>query len=184
MKEEQTGSILPEDVAVQVPDIGLASRLANVEGSNGASTPVSTAPGAAPTSPPISPPLVPTLAAIARDTGPGTVELTLSPDELGHMRMTLVADGDMLHVTLSADRPETLDLLRRHADQLAQEFRQAGFSGATLSFAQGGTGSSAGSQKLPDQYPVALPEMSALSQAAPSALRNNSATLAGLDLRL
>lgn len=54
--------------------------------------------------------------------------------------MTMVVEGERMHVTLSCERPETADLMRRHADQLVQEFREAGYSGATLSFGRWGGG--------------------------------------------
>lgn len=64
------------------------------------------------------------------------VEVTLSPDELGKVRMTFaVADG-ALTLTLVADRPQTLDLMRRNIDQLAQEFRDLGYQNLNFSFAQ------------------------------------------------
>ncbi len=67
----------------------------------------------------------------------GTTEIALSPDELGHVRVTLQADAqnpDRIIVMLNFERPETLDLFRRHADQLADALRDAGFSGADIGF--------------------------------------------------
>ncbi len=46
----------------------------------------------------------------------------------------MAQDGDHLRVLVQADRADTLDMMRRHADLLGAEFRQAGFSGASLSF--------------------------------------------------
>lgn len=129
-------------------------------------------------------PLAPTLIAIARDTGPGTVELTLAPEELGNLRITLIPDGDTMRINLVAERPETLDLLRRHAAQLTQEFRQAGFSGTSLGFAQGGSGAFAGSHPPPNQPSVTLPEPASPPQAIPAGRRLAHAAAAGLDLRL
>lgn len=70
--------------------------------------------------------------ASAAKTGP--IELVLNPAELGHLRFEIHQKGAHLEVVLLAERPETLELLRRHGDQLASEFRNAGFSGASLSF--------------------------------------------------
>ncbi len=67
----------------------------------------------------------------------GTTEIALSPDELGHVRVTLQADAqnpDRIIVMLNFERSETLDLFRRHADQLAEALRDAGFSGADIGF--------------------------------------------------
>ena len=66
------------------------------------------------------------------------VDVLLKPEELGHVKFQIHQQGDSVRITLSAERPETLDLLRRHSDQLLQEFRQSGFSQASLSFGQWG----------------------------------------------
>jgi hypothetical protein len=71
----------------------------------------------------------------------GQVEISLSPDELGHLRLTLQPDSkdpDRVVVTLVFDRPDTLDLFRRNADQLADALRAAGYEAADLSFGHSG----------------------------------------------
>ncbi len=65
------------------------------------------------------------------------VEVTLTPEELGRVRMTLTTTDGGLTLSLVADRPETLALMRRHIDQLAQDFRDLGFQNLSFSFAQG-----------------------------------------------
>ena len=67
----------------------------------------------------------------------GPLELSLSPDELGKLTISIKQEGNFVHVTLTADRPETLDLMRRNASDLVADLRQTGFSGASLSFGQG-----------------------------------------------
>ncbi len=64
------------------------------------------------------------------------VEVTLSPEELGRVRMTFNTTDGVLSLSLVADRPETLDLMRRHIDQLAEDFRDLGFDSISFSFAQ------------------------------------------------
>lgn len=66
----------------------------------------------------------------------GAVELSLAPTELGHVKFQIHQQPDSVRVVLTAERPETLDLLRRNAEQLLQEFKHAGFSDASLSFGQ------------------------------------------------
>ena len=112
-----------------------------------------------------------------------TVELSLSPEELGKLRFDIVAHGDRLAVMVFAERPEALDLLRRHSDQLLQELRLAGFTQSSLNFGDWSqrsgrsTASSQGAlQALPDLTPVEAP-----LSAAPS-LRSTAA--GRLDLRL
>lgn len=71
----------------------------------------------------------------------GPIEVLLNPAELGHLRFEIHQKGDQVQVLLSAERPETLELLRRNAEQLQSEFRNAGFAGASLSFGQWGRSS-------------------------------------------
>lgn len=67
----------------------------------------------------------------------GHLEVVLSPEELGKVRLLITA-GEALSVMVSADRPETFDLLRRHADILAKELREAGLEGADVCFSEDG----------------------------------------------
>ena len=91
-------------------------------------------------SPPIMPALPPRLTAdlvgLAKTLPNAPVEILLNPQELGQLRFEIHQDADQLRVILSVERPETMDLLRRNADQLLGEFRAAGFAGAQLSFGQ------------------------------------------------
>lgn len=65
----------------------------------------------------------------------GALELTLSPKELGPLRIEFLQGPDGLRVTLSAERSEAMDLMRRHAAELLAELRQAGWAQASLGFA-------------------------------------------------
>lgn len=70
------------------------------------------------------------------------LDLQLAPLELGQLRIRMQTTNDMMHVVISAERGETLDLMRRNSEQLLQELRQSGFAHASLSFGQwGGEGS-------------------------------------------
>ena len=67
----------------------------------------------------------------------GKTEIALSPEELGHVRLSMQIDADnpdRMIVHLNFDRPETLDLFRRHADQLTQALRSAGYAEVDLGF--------------------------------------------------
>lgn len=74
---------------------------------------------------------------VAQSAPDGPVTLTLSPDDLGTLCFEVQQATDGVSVHLTVERPETLDLLRRHADQLIDAFRQAGFSGASFTFGGG-----------------------------------------------
>lgn len=110
---------------------------------------------------------------------PGQVEISLSPAELGRVRLSMAPGEAGLMVTIYAERPETLDLMRRHGDQLMQELRQAGFDRAEFTF--GGDGADARKDRgeehgrgEADDGPLAPPE--------PPAVRVRLSD--GLDLRL
>jgi len=78
--------------------------------------------------------------------GGAEVEVTLSPGELGHLRMTLLPDDGAMTLTILAERAETLDLMRRHIDELAGDLRDLGFGALDFRFRhQGGPGNGAGS---------------------------------------
>jgi hypothetical protein len=139
---------------------------------------------------PAPPPLLPFIverAQVARD---GPVLVTLRPEELGTLRFEIRHTDQGLHLHLSIDQPATLDLLRRHAEQLLQDLRQAGFTGATLSYSDsgaassgfGGTGGEAppqkgGSRTGPSSLLTALP-------ADATADRQSRPVAGTLDLRL
>jgi hypothetical protein len=71
----------------------------------------------------------------------GVTELALAPEELGHVRLRLKPDPknpDRMVILISVERPETLDLFRRHAGELAEAMRTAGYSGTDIGFGQHG----------------------------------------------
>lgn len=76
----------------------------------------------------------------------GSTEIALSPDELGHVRLRLERDprnADRIVIHLNFERPDTLDLFRRHAEELADAMRSAGYANADIDFDwQGGSGTS------------------------------------------
>lgn len=64
----------------------------------------------------------------------GAVELRLEPEELGRLRMSLVPDGEKMRVLILAERPETLDLLRRHSAELERDLRALGYASTEFRF--------------------------------------------------
>ena len=66
-------------------------------------------------------------AVITAKPGAGGVEIALSPEELGRVSITLNGREDGLHLTIAAERPETLDLMRRHISVLTAEFQKLGY---------------------------------------------------------
>lgn len=110
-----------------------------------------------------------------------SVDITLSPEELGRVRLALSSTeaGIVMHVT--AERPETLELMRRHIAELGQEFQDIGYADISFSFAgedaqQGDTSETDPApivESAPDA-PIADTIEIALSTAAPT----------GVDIRL
>jgi hypothetical protein len=131
------------------------------------------------------------IAATLQHQADGATEIALSPDELGGVRLRLEADPrdpERMIVHLAFDRPDTMDLFRRHADQLTDAIRAAGYAEAKLDFGQHGTGTEAhsGQESSRRGNESALIETgSGSSRAAPDPrLSLRLADVAGLDLRL
>ena len=112
--------------------------------------------------------------------GHSHAELLMNPAELGRIRFDLITQGDQVQVTLSVERPETLDLLRANTEALRQEFRAAGLTADTLNFGQWSQRPPARDQSAapPDQATPALPP-----HAIPAPYNKPPSTSA-LDLRL
>lgn len=70
------------------------------------------------------------------------VEVILEPSELGRVRLSLTSSEGMVTVSVLAERPETLDLMRRNIGMLAQEFLRLGYQEAQFSFGSGQHGDS------------------------------------------
>lgn len=82
------------------------------------------------------------IATAMRASGDRTTELHLSPAELGRVRISLSSGEANMVVSVTAERAETLDLMRRNIDQLAQEFRSFGYDASDFVFAQDHPGQS------------------------------------------
>ncbi|WP_299026858.1 flagellar hook-length control protein FliK [uncultured Sulfitobacter sp.] len=98
-----------------------------------ATTTVATAPLRADLAPHVARQLVEVMAQAAHK----PVEIALSPQELGRVRMSIVADDGTITVNIVAERPETIDLMRRYIDQLGQSFRSMGYDQINFAFGQG-----------------------------------------------
>lgn len=112
----------------------------------------------------------------------GSIEVRLSPEELGRVRVSMIPGEAGLVIQLVAERPETLDLLRRHADLLAADLHDAGYTGLEFSFSredQGHAPSGSGSGSRPDP----IVEQTAMRPAAPGGVARTDAD-GTLDLRL
>jgi hypothetical protein len=118
----------------------------------------------------------------------GVTELALSPEELGRVRLRLEQDAkhpDRMVVHITFERPETMDLFRRHAGELAEALREAGYAGADIGFGQQG-----GSAETPHRDGTSAGPDYGSSGAGPAEARGPEPTAprrmagASLDLRL
>ncbi|MDO5605401.1 MAG: flagellar hook-length control protein FliK [Paracoccus sp. (in: a-proteobacteria)] len=73
----------------------------------------------------------------ARSGGQDT-ELVLSPEELGRLRFSISNDESGIVITITAERPETLTLIKRNIELLTHDLKQSGMGEATLSFGESG----------------------------------------------
>jgi hypothetical protein len=120
----------------------------------------------------------------------GRIELRLDPEELGPVRLGLLPGDGTITVQIAAERGETLELLRRHADLLARELRQAGYG--EVSFQFGADTASGGGAAPRDGYAPTdareanetAPGDPEAAPAAPTPFARRDHAARALDLRL
>lgn len=83
-----------------------------------------------------APPVNQQIAIALQGAAPGDtqIEIALSPEELGHVRLRLHHSENGLSVSIVAERADTLDLLRRNIDLLARDFDSIGYADVSFSF--------------------------------------------------
>ncbi|MFD2172997.1 flagellar hook-length control protein FliK [Rhodobacter lacus] len=122
------------------------------------------------------------------------VEISLSPEELGKVRMTLHSSENGITVSVHAERPETLELMRRNIDSLARDFRDMGYSDISFDFANQSGGQQMAQDRGEDAraapgQPASENSRVAANERAPRfddtslALQRRTAAAGGLDLR-
>jgi flagellar hook-length control protein FliK len=113
--------------------------------------------------------------------GPGQSDILLDPEELGRVRMSLQAGDATISMVIQADRPETADLMRRHLDQLALDFKAMGYQDISFSFAGQGREHDRGDQEQEFQASDNIVRSESRPVAAPP---GRTAAPGSLDLRL
>ena len=82
------------------------------------------------------------IAAIRTNSGGDKIEVRLDPPELGRVRIHFSMErNDAVIATVSTDRSDTLDLMRRNAGDLMKELERAGFTNVQLDFSTRGEAS-------------------------------------------
>jgi len=112
------------------------------------------------------------------------VEISLNPEELGKLRLSVSTSDAGLIVSVVAERPETLDLLRRHIATLGQEFQAMGYKEVSFSFNGNGSNGSQPDDRSDQSASYAQGDAPPgdPSQLNPDTLKSSPQT--GLDLRL
>ncbi|WP_170865647.1 flagellar hook-length control protein FliK [Wenxinia saemankumensis] len=137
--------------------------------------------------PPVTRPILPHAAAAQvalaiRDIAPGRTELQLRPEELGRIGLHVITEEGRLTVHVTAERPETLDMIRRSIDRLDQDLRQSGFGPVSYRFGEGG------GQDRPDHPARAAPPPPPATGESPAPVpvpaRPQAPGLSHLDLRM
>lgn len=121
------------------------------------------------------------------------IVVQLDPAELGRVSIELTFADDAVSVSVRAERQDALDLMRRSADELERQLRDAGIEFDNLSFAseggrEGGFGQS-GEDAARDGFAFRgaarlEAENAAALQSAANATRNNGGWETGVDLRV
>ncbi|WP_299613788.1 flagellar hook-length control protein FliK [uncultured Tateyamaria sp.] len=65
------------------------------------------------------------------------IEIALNPIELGRVRMVMATNETGMIVTVTAERGDTLDLMRRYIDDLGKSLSNLGFEDVSFTFEQG-----------------------------------------------
>lgn len=68
------------------------------------------------------------------------IEIALSPEELGSVRLVLSRGEAGNVLTVWIDRPEVLEMMRRHSEVMLADLRQSGLGDASLDLRDGSTG--------------------------------------------
>ncbi len=125
------------------------------------------------------------LAEVIRSNPEKPIELTLNPEELGRLRMTFQTEASTLNVILQVERPETLDLMRRHIAQLAQDMHALGYDEVSFSFQQQGQDTAAGNRSAPATQPDPTDRPDAPDRpAVQDAVRIGLDQSPGIDIRI
>jgi flagellar hook-length control protein FliK len=116
---------------------------------------------------------------VSRD---GQVELRLDPPELGRVQIQLIAGEDGTRAVITVERPETHDLLRRHAELLSRDLAEAGFGPMSLELSLGHEAPDRGEDAAPEPEPPAVHLQ--LEPGTAARLPASRPGSGGLDIRL
>ncbi|WP_229582429.1 flagellar hook-length control protein FliK [Paracoccus sp. S-4012] len=113
-----------------------------------------------------------------------TARLTVAPDELGPVEISVAADEAGLAIHVRADRAESGDLLRRHAELLQRELAEGGVAASRLTFSQSGQDGTPGGRSGHAGEPMRHPRARGTDAPQPAPAPAASGVTGRLDLRL
>lgn len=111
------------------------------------------------------------------------VEIVLSPEELGRVRLGVSTSEGNIMVSVLAERPETTELIRRHISALETAFQELGYSNINFSFTGDRSAESSGQGPQKESGQGSLASAQDISTDA-TQLHLRSAPLSGVDIRL
>ncbi|WP_209505012.1 MULTISPECIES: flagellar hook-length control protein FliK [unclassified Ruegeria] len=124
-------------------------------------------------------------ATIQAQPGTGIMEISLSPEELGRVSIVLNGRDDGLQMTIATERPDTMELMRRHLSVLTEEFQKLGYGNLNINL---GTPSDSGARdQWADEFDAqAAPESEPVQNVHLAQAEPHPQTLApvrGIDMR-
>lgn len=111
------------------------------------------------------------------------VEISLNPKELGKVRMSVSPVEAGITVNIVAERPETLDLMRRNIEQLVREFQSLGYDSINFAFSQGESNSGF-SENETDGSEQLSTHLDLTNEEEPQVIRSEPVVTTGVDIRL
>jgi len=143
------------------------------------------APTVLPTKVEMPPHITQAIAQSLHASGDKSVEIALNPAELGRVRIIMTPSETGMTVNILADRPETLDLMRRNIDDLGRSISDLGYEDINFSFGQDDTSADASERHEGEGDTLAL-DVDLVEHTAPPNSQLSALAIApdGIDMRL
>ena len=128
-------------------------------------------------------PLIQQMTAQLKTIGSDEVEITLSPKELGSVRMVLSSTESGMLLSLSLERAETHELIKRHIDLAEKMFRELGVADLSIDLSLGQNRPQSQSEENDDAGHVPAGEGRSVARIGDTPLNVTVPTI-GLDIRV
>lgn len=120
--------------------------------------------------------------------GDQKVEISLNPQELGKVKMRVATSETGITMIIHTERPETGDLMRRHINELAEEFRRMGYEDISFEFsggeAEGGQADDGPGHDAPGRQGAGDSLQGGSAETSAPITQNLQLGAAGLDMRV